>query len=150
MRLRKKMRPKEKRRRIKNTLSVVGSETHKTKSDSKEGLGSKVSNVDNVVRPASGLSNTDSEAESGFGNREAEQLGNELVVIMCGALIGPLHVSSCLSTSLEMVNAVTLKLPDVHLCVNFETISWPAKEKVVFKIDPNENNFDYFSALLRL
>ena len=67
------MRLREKRRRIKKTPSVVGSETHKTKSDSKKRLGSKVSNADSVVRPASRLSNTGSEAESGFGNGEAKE-----------------------------------------------------------------------------
>lgn len=144
------MRLREKRGRIKKTPSMVGSKTHKTKSDSEERLGPEVSNADSVVRPASGLSNTGSEAESGSGNEEAEKSGNESIVIMCGAHIGPLCISFCLSTSSEMVNAVTLKLPDVHLSINFLTISWTAKERVVFKIDPNENNCDYSPALLGL
>ena len=58
--LRRKMHLREKRRRIKKTPSVFGLETHKTKSDSEEGLGFKVSNTDSKVRLASGLSNTGS------------------------------------------------------------------------------------------
>ena len=117
------MRPKEKRRYIKKTPSVVGLEPHKTKSDSEEGLGSEVSNAGSVVKPASGLSNMGSEAQLGSGNGEAEESGNESMVMMCGALIGPLCIFPCLSTSSEMVNAVTLKFPNVYPFVNFETIS---------------------------
>ena len=43
--------------------------------------------------------------------------------MMCGALIGPLRVFPCFNTSSKMVNAVTLKLSDLYLSVNFETIS---------------------------
>ena len=114
---------REKRRRIKKTPSVVGLEIHKTKSDSKERLRSKISNAKSVVRPASGLSNTGSEAESGFDNGEAENLGNESIVMMCVALIDLLRVFSCPTTTLKMVNAVILKLPDVHPYVDFKTIS---------------------------
>ena len=116
------MRLREKKRRIKKAFSMVGSETHKTKSDSEKGLGSEISNTDSVVRPASRLSNTGSEAESGSGNEKVEESGNESMVIICGALISLFRIFLCLSTSSEMVNAVTLKLPDVHLFVDFETI----------------------------
>ena len=69
----KKMCPREKKRHIKKSLSIVGSKTHKTKLDSKEKLGSKVSNADSIIRSASRLSNTGSEVESGFGNGKAEK-----------------------------------------------------------------------------
>ena len=129
---------------------MIGSETHKIKSDSEKGLGFEVSTVDHVVKPASGLSNMGSEAKSGFGNEEAEELGNKLIVIMCGALISSLCISPCFSTSLEMVNALTLKLSDIHPSVNFETISSIAKEGVVFKIDPNKKNCNCSLELLEL
>lgn len=119
----KKMCPREKKRHIKKSLSMVGSKTHKIKLDSEEKLGSKVSNADSIVRPASGLSNTSSEVESGFGNGEAEKLGNELIVIICGSLIGLFCISLCLRTSSEMVNAMILKLLNIHFSVDFKTIS---------------------------
>ena len=144
------MRLREEKRRIKKTPSMVRSETYKRKSDSEEGLGSKLSNADSVVRPTSGLSNTGSKAKLGFGNGEAEKSGNELIVMIYGALFGPLCISFYLNTSLEMVNVMIPKLPDVYLSVNFETISWTAKERVVFKIDSNENNCDCSPALLEL
>ena len=115
--------PEEKKRRIKKTPFMFGLETHKTKSDSEEGLDSEVLNAESVVRPAFELSNTGSEAELGAGNEEAEESGNESIVMMCVVFIGSLRISPYLSTSSEMVNAVTLKLPDVHLSINFETIS---------------------------
>ena len=102
---------------------MVGLETHKTNSDSEESVGSEVSNTDSIVRPASELSNTGSEAKFGSGNGELEKSGNESIVMMYGALIIPLCVSLCLSTSSEMVNAMTVKLLDVHSSVDFETIS---------------------------
>ena len=98
-----KVRPKEKRRHIKKTLSVIGSETYKTKLDSEEELSFKVSNADSVVRPAFGLSNTNSEAELGSGNGEVEELGVELIVMMCSVLIGLLRVFLYLSTSSELL-----------------------------------------------
>ena len=150
VRPRKKMRLREKRRCIKKTLSVVGLETHKMKSDSEEMLGSEVSNANSVVRPASRLSNTGSEVESGSGNGEVEKSDNESIIMICSALISPFCISLCLSTSLEMVNAVILKLPNVHPPVNFETISWTAKKRVVFKIDPNKNNCDCSPTLIGL
>ena len=123
VRLRKKMRTREKRKYIKKTPSVVGSETHKRKLDSDKGLDSEVSNADIVIRPASRLSNTDSKTESGFDNGEAKKSGNKLIVMMCNTLISLLRVSPCLSTSSEIVNAVILKLPNIHSSVDFKTIS---------------------------
>lgn len=122
VRPKKKMRPREKRRCIKKTFSMVGSEIHETKSDNEEWLGSEVSNADVLVRPAFRLSNTSSRAKLGSGNGEVKELGNESIVIICVALIDPLCVSSYFSTSLEMVNAMTLKLPNVYLSVDFENI----------------------------
>lgn len=72
MRPKKNIYPREKRKYIKKTSFMIRPKTNKIKSDSEEGLGSKISNVDNVVGPVSGLSNTSSKAESGSGNREEE------------------------------------------------------------------------------
>ena len=147
---RKKMYPRKKRRHIKKTPSMVGSETHKTKLDSKEGLGFKVSNVNSIVRPASRLSNISSKAELGSGNREVEKSGDDSIVRICVALIDSFCVFFCLKTSSKIVNVVILKLLDIHLSVNFETILWTAKEGVVFKIGPNENNCNCSPTLLGL
>ena len=70
--------------------------------------------------------------------------------MMCDALIGLLRIFSYFSNSSEMVNVVTIKLPDIHPSVNFKTILWIAKKRVVFKIDLNENNCDCSPALLGL
>ena len=89
-----------------------------------------------------------------FGKRpfpvEAEESGNESIVMMFVALLGPLYIFLCLSTFSEMVNAVILKLSDVHPSVDFQTILWTAKEGVVCKIHPNENNYNCFPTLLGL
>ena len=114
---------REKKRHTKKTPSVIGSDTHKTKLDNEKGMGSEVLNVDSVVKPVFGLSNTDSEAELGFGNRKREKLGNELIVMICAIFIGLFCVFFSLNNSSEMVNAMTLKLSNVHLSMNFETIS---------------------------
>lgn len=123
VRLKKKMRPSEKRRCIKKTTSVVGSETHKTKSDGEEKMGSEVLNVDSIIKPVSRLSNTGSEVESDSGNRKVEESGNELIIMISGALIGSFSISFYLSTFSDIVNSMTIKLLDVHPSVNFETIS---------------------------
>ena len=150
MRPKKKMRLREKRRRIKKTVFVVELKTHKRKSDSEERLSSKVLNANIVVRPASGLSNTSSKTESGSSNGELEESGYESMVMMCDIFIGLFCIFPCLSTFLGMINAVTLKLLDIYSSVNFETILWTAKERVVFKINLNKNNCDCFPTLLGL
>lgn len=122
IRLRKKMRLREKRRCTKKSLSMVGLETDKTKSNNEKGLGFKVLNVNSVIKPTFRLSNTSCKAELGSGNKNGEESGNELIIMIYNILIGLFCVFSCLSTSLEIINSVTLKLTDVYLSVNFETI----------------------------
>ena len=132
--LKKKVRLKEKRRYTKKTFFVVGLKTDKTKSDSKEELNSKISNVDSIVKPASELLNMSSKAELGSGNGDGEELGNELIVMIYGALTGLFCVFSYLSISLEMVNVVTLKLPNVHSSIDFKTILWQQKKELFSKL----------------
>ena len=130
-------------------------EPNKPKLDSAKKPSFKILNADNIVKLASKLSNTNSKARLGSGNREREELRNESIWrieigMISGVLIGLLCVFSYFSISLEIVNTVILKFPNVHLFVDFKTILWTAKEGVVFKINPNANNCNYFPTLLRL
>lgn len=122
------MRSKKKRRLTKKTPSIVESEPNKTKSDSTDQLGSKISNINSIVRLISKLSNTVSKVSLGSGNEEGEESGNELIERMktgmiYGALIGLFCISSYLSTSFKMVNTIIQKLTNINLSVDFETIS---------------------------
>ena len=123
----KKICLRKKKRYTKKTPSVVGLETHKTKSDSKEGLNSEVSNADSIAKPASELLNMGNKVGLGLGNGEKEKSGNKSrgkieIVIMCNIFISPLCIFLCLRILLEMVNTITLKFSNAHLLVNFETI----------------------------
>ena len=151
----KKVRRRKKKKRIKETLSVVELETNKKKLDSTEMPSSKVSNINSVVKPISELSNTSSKVGLGFGNEKGEESGDELIEeietrMICNILISFLRVLSYLSIFLKMVNDVILKLPNIHPSINSKTISWIVKERVVFKIDSNKNNCDYFLTLREL
>ena len=115
--LKEKNAPKEKK-----TLSVVVSETNKRKSDNEEGLGFNISNAESVIRPTPRISNTSNKMESSSSNGEGEKSDDESIVIICDALISLFCVFFCLSTSLEMVYTMILKLLDVNLSVNFEII----------------------------
>lgn len=115
--LKEKNAPKEKK-----TLSVVVSETNKRKSDNEEGLGFNISNAESVIRPTPTISNTSNKMESSSSNGEGEKSDDESIVIICDALISLFCVFFCLSTSLEMVYTMILKLLDVNLSVNFEII----------------------------
>lgn len=91
----------------------------------------------------------------GLGNGEKEKSGNKSrgkieIVIMCDIFISPLCIFLCLRILLEIVNTIILKCSNAYLLVNFETILWIAKKRVVFKIDLNKNNCDCFLTLLRL
>lgn len=146
---------RKKRRCTKKIPSIVGLEPNKIKSDNAEGPGSKVLNADSIIRPISELSNTDSEKRSDSTNKKEEKSGNKLIRgtetrIIYSILIGSLLAFLYLSTSSKIVNAMILKLPDIHLSANFETILWTTKERVVFKIDSNTNNCIYSLILLRL
>lgn len=141
---------RKKRRDTKKTLSIIRSQTDKAKLDNKKGLGSKVSNADNVIRPVSILLNTDNEMRSSFSNREREKSGDESIVMICGTIITFLCVFFYLKIFLEMVNTVTLKLLDIHFSVNFETISWIVKKRVIFRINLNKNNYNCSPTLIRL
>ena len=125
---RKKMHLRKKKRYTKKTLSIIGFETDKIKLDNAKRPGSKILNADNIVKPASELLNTSSEVKSDFHNREGKKSSNKSIKrtetrIMCSILISFLYISFFFSTSSEMVNAMILKFPNIHLSVNFETIS---------------------------
>lgn len=55
---------------------------------------------------------------------------------ICGALVGPPHVSPCCSNTSQLVDALILNLPDVFSSVKFKTTSWTNFGKDVFKVDP--------------
>lgn len=122
------MRLKKKKRYTKKTSSVIGLKTDKIKLDNAKKPGFKISNADNVIKPAFELLNTSNKVESDFYNREGEKSSNESIKrtktrIICSVLISLLCISFFLSIFLEMINVVTLKLPNIHLSINFETIS---------------------------
>lgn len=122
------MRLRKKKRYTKKTSSVIGLKTDKIKLDNAKKPGFKILNADNVVKLAFELLNTSNKVESDFYNREGEKSSNELIKrtktrIICSVLISLLYISFFLSISLEMINVVTLKLPNIHLSINFETIS---------------------------
>lgn len=71
---------------------------------------------------------------------------------MCGILISPLCVFPYPSSSSEITNTLTLRLPDIHLSFDLEILSWSINLGVqVFKIDPMVDcNCSCSPALLRL
>lgn len=66
---------------------------------------------------------------------------------MCRALVGPLQVLSCPSASSQMVDAITLNIPDVYPSVEFKTISRTITEGDVFKVDLSTDYCAYSPAL---
>lgn len=69
---------------------------------------------------------------------------------MCSALIGFFYIFYYLNISSEIVNVMILKLLDIHLFIDFETILCIARKEIIFKIDLNANNCNCSLALLGL
>lgn len=88
---------------------------------------SKVSNAENIVKLAFELSNMGGEVELDFDNKMRKKLDNKLIKrieikIIYIAFIDPFCLLFCLNIFSKIVNTMTLKLSDVYLFVNFETI----------------------------
>lgn len=127
--------PRKKTSCAKNTPPVVGPKPDNEEPDSAKESGSEVSNSYDEAGP-------ELEVKSMKGTETPK---------MCGALIGPLRGSPCPSTFSEILDTITLNLPDVHSSVEFETISWTTNPgAAVFKIDPSADDCACSPALLGL